>query len=282
MPILVLAAFLAAAQPSPAHPPETMLERLSRVAELYRDRALGFACTETITVTGPSSRRVQFGYVFIKDETGRLRDYRTWKSGATAKDRGKEVDPRDYKIDRYLASAYLWVFVFRSDRQPLYRYRLVGEDEVFGRHALEIEFIPKGPIIRDTNDWAGFAWIDAATSQVLRFETYSPLDWNARVQRGKDLDAAPTRDPHDEGGPYEIERIVTDFDQVKNGMRFPSHVELETTRSTVVYGQGTDALRERTLVKVTQDYSGFQFFTIRSVDAIQKFVDEGGELPEAR
>src|SRR5262249_48132830 len=114
---------------TPAAPPprsfEATLERLARVAELYRDTALGFACDETIVTTGGATRRVEFAYIFVS-EKGKLHDYRTWRSATTARTRGQEVDPRDYGVPRYLASAYLWAFVFRGDRQPHYRLKSLG------------------------------------------------------------------------------------------------------------------------------------------------------------
>ena len=72
------------------------LVRLSRVAELYRDSALGFACQETIAYKGERTGRIQFAYLFIRDDGGKLRDFRTWNKGTTASRRGQEVNPLDY------------------------------------------------------------------------------------------------------------------------------------------------------------------------------------------
>jgi hypothetical protein len=248
--VLTLAAWATSrAAAPPARTLDATLARLARVAELYRDSALGFACQETIVATGASTRRIQFAYIFIKDENGRLRDFRTWKTGTTAKERGQEVDPRDYKVPRYLASAYLWAFVFRADRQPLYRFALLGDDTALDRPAVKILFLPRPPVRKGLNDWAGFAWVDRDTSQILKFESYPPADWNIKIRRDADLAAAASRDPHDEGGPYLIDRIVTEFGFAKNRMRFPSHVEMTTSQSTVLYGRADDALRERVLVR---------------------------------
>lgn len=274
---LTACATSAAAEP-PARTLDATLPRLARVAELYRDSALGFACLETIVSTGAETRRIQFAYIFIKDDEGRLRDFRTWKTGTTAKERGQEVEPRDYKVPRYLASAYLWAFVFRADRQPLYRFKSLGDAEALGRPALEIQFVPEPPIREGLNDWAGFAWIDRETSQILKFESYAPGDWNTRMRREQDLATAASRDPHEEGGPYLIERIVTEFGFEKNGMRFPSHVEMTTTRSTVSFGPVGDPLKERTLERVVQDYTRFEFFSVRTTDEIARYVDGRGPL----
>jgi hypothetical protein len=257
---------------------DTTLTRLARVAELYRDTALGFACEETIVATGATTRRVQFAYIFIKDEDGRLRDFRTWRIGTTAKRRGEEVDPRDYRIPRYLASAYLWAFVFRSDRQRFHRFQLVGQDTALGRPALKVKFVPVAPVIQGVNDWAGFAWVDAKTSQMLKFESYSPEDWSKRETLLEDIAAAAKRFPREEKEPVLIDRIVTEFGVVKNGMRFPSHVEMSTTQARVKNGRTGDPLRERVLDKVVQDYSSFEFFSVRTSEEILRFVNEGRPL----
>lgn len=280
--VLILAAQLVSTDAGSATPFEVTLTRLARVAELYRDTALGFACEETIVATGGTTRRVQFAYIFIKGDDGRLRDFRTWRMGTTAKQRGQEVDPRDYKVPRYLASAYLWAFVFRSDRQSLYRLKLIGEDEALGRPALKIQFVPVPPVIKGINDWAGFAWVDRKTSQMLKFESYAPADWNARLRVAEDVETAASRNPHDEKEPYLIDRIVTEFGFEKNGMRFPSHVDMSTTQVTVKYGRTADPLRERVLDEVVQIYSHFEFFSVRTREEINQFVNEGGSLPPPR
>ena len=272
--VLIVAAQLVSTHAESAKPFDVTLTRLARVAELYRDAALGFACEETIVATGETTRRIKFAYIFIKGDDGRLRDFRTWRMGTTAKQRGQEVDPRDYKVPRYLASAYLWAFVFRSDRQSHYRLKLIGEDEASGRHALKIQFVPAPPVIKGINDWAGFAWVDRKTSQMLKFESYAPADWNARLQVAEDVETAPSRLPHDEKEPYLIDKIVTEFGFEKNGMRFPSHVELSTTQVTVKYGRTADPLRERVLDRVIQDYSHFEFFSVRTNEEIMRFVNE--------
>lgn len=275
--VLVLVAQLVTAHAKSATPFDATLARLARVAELYRDTALGFACEETIVATGVTTRRVQFAYIFIKGDDGRLRDFRTWRTGTSAKQRSQEVDPRDYKVPRYLASAYLWAFVFRSDRQSLYRLKLVGEEEALGRPALKIQFVPAPPVIKGINDWAGFAWVDRRTSQMLKFESYAPADWNTRLHIVEDIEAAARRNPREEKEPYLIDKIVTEFGFEKNGMRFPSRVELSTTESKVKY-RVADPLRERVLDRVVQNYSHFEFFSVRSSEEIHRFVNDGGSL----
>jgi hypothetical protein len=252
---------------------ERTLTRLARVAELYRDTALGFACHETIAYSGVATGRIQFAYLFIRDENGRLRDFRTWKTGTTAKERGHEVNPVDYRVPVFLESAYLWAFIFRADRQPLFRFERLRDENVGHRTAVVIQFVPRAPIRKKLNDWAGYAWIDRKTSQILKVEAYSPADWNQKMR--------PMADILNEHKPYDIERVVTDFGFEKNGMRFPSHVELTTTRASVVSGNSRDELRESTVQTLTQDYSHFEFYSVRSSDEIMRFVNGEGHLAAA-
>jgi len=161
---------------APAKAPERSgptLTRLARVAELYRDTALSFSCQEQIEYRGKSTGRIQFAYLFIHDDDGKFRDYRTWRTGTTASAKGEEVDPANYHVPRFLQSAYLWAFIFRADRQPHHAFFNLGEDTVLGRPALKIGFQPKGTILKGWNDWTGIASIDRETSQILRVEAWS-------------------------------------------------------------------------------------------------------------
>lgn len=250
------------------------LARLARVAELYRDNALGFACEEDIAYSGSERGHVRFAYLFIRDDHGKLRDFRTWKSGA----KGDEVDPRDYHVPRYLESAYLWAFVFRSDRQPLYRFALRDDETAGDPKAVVIRFVPRAPVRKGVNDWAGYARIDRGTSQILSVEAYTPEDWNRMLMRDADAAMAGKRDPHEDAATYDVERIVTEFGFDKNGMRFPSHVEIVKTRSTVVPGATHDAVKTTTVRRVTQDYTKFEFFSVRSSEEITRFVNGDAAL----
>jgi len=263
---------------SAASPPRSLdatLARLARVAELYRDSALGFACGEAIAYSGIVTGHIQFAYIFIRDDHGRLRDYRTWKT----KTGGPEVNPSDYGVPRFLESAYLWAFVFRSDRQPLYRFELLGDDTVGGRPAVVIKFVPRAPIRNGLNDWAGYARIDAESSQILEVEAYTPADWNRKLRRDAEAAAAPAKHKHGDTERFDVERIVTSFGFEKNGMRFPSRVAITKTRTTIVPGKAQQDLVGDVLRAVTQDYTKFEFFSVRSSDEITRFVEGHDELP---
>ncbi len=254
------------------------LERLARVAELYRDSALGFACRETITYSGGETGRIQFAYIFIHDEKGRFRDFRTWRTGTTKEQRGNEVDPRDYQVPRFLESAYLWAFIFRADRQPLHEFFGLGTEVALDRPAVKIGFRPKGKIRGGLNDWTGIAWIDSGSGQILKVQAWSPEAWNRKVAREADLKDAPGRPSSWESKPYDIETIVTDFSIVKNGMRFPGKVTIDRSISTVLGGVREWPTREREVLHVVQEYSDYEFYSVRTTDEIERFVAGTGAL----
>jgi hypothetical protein len=274
-----VAGALSAVAGSP-HDPGT-LARLARIAALYHDSALGFACQETIEYHGEESGRIRFAYIFTHED-GRLRDFRTWKTGTTAAQRGAEVDPEDYRVPRYLASAYLWAFVFRADRQPLHAFFNLGDDEALGRSAVKIGFQPKGEIQKGLNDWAGVAWIDRETSQILKVEAWTPENWNRHAKRDADLAAAPKRGPRWESDWYDIESVVTEFSVVKNGMRFPGKVTITRTQSRVSGGKRDFPLVEHEILRVTQEYSDYEFFSVRTAEQIDHFMAGDEPLPAGR
>jgi hypothetical protein len=250
------------------------LARLARVAELYRDTALSFACLETIEYRRPTSGsgRIQFSYIFIHENDKKFRDYRTWRTGTTASTKGEEVDPANYHVPQFLQSAYLWAFVFRKDRQPHHAFFNLGSDEALGRPAVKIGFQPKGSPTKGLNNWAGIAWIDAETSQILKVEAWSPEHWNRKVQRDADIEAAPSKGLLWESEPYDIETIVTEFSVVQNGMRFPGKVTIDRAVSTVQGGAREWRTRDRVAYHVTQEYSRYEFFSVRTEEEIRRIV----------
>jgi len=266
---LVLAAAAATTRGAPT------LTRLARVAELYRDSALSFACLETIEYRGQDTGRIQFSYIFIHDDTAKeYRDYRTWRTGTTASMKGEEVEPANYHVPIYLRSALLWTFTFSKPRQSHHAFFNLGTGEALGRPAVKIGFQPKGTLMKGWNDWAGVAWIDAETSQVLKVEAWSPEHWNRKVKMEADIAAAPAKEQLWESEPYEIDTIVTEFSVLKNGMRFPGKVTIDRVISTVLGGTREWRTRDRAVYHVTQEYSKYEFFSVRTEEEVWKLINE--------
>jgi hypothetical protein len=259
---------------APPPKPAVSLSRLARVAELYKDSALNFACLETIEYRGGDSGRIQFSYIFIHDgENKALRDYRTWRSGTTASTKGEEVEPANYHVPIYLRSALLWPFTFSKARQPHHAFFNLGADEALGRRAVKIGFQPKGTLLKGWNDWAGAAWIDVETSQILKVEAWSPEHWNRKVQMEADIAAGASKEQLWESEPYEIDTVVTEFGIVKNGMRFPSKITTDRVVTTVLGGKRDWRTRDRKIYHVVQQYSDYEFFSVRTEEEILKLID---------
>src|SRR5262245_24499096 len=99
-------------------PLAALLDRMRRVATLYRDRALKFECTEAIQYRAvredrsPPTGYVKLSYLYERDAEGRLQDCRMWKKSITNGSSLRCVDPFEYHVPMYLSNAYSWIFVF--------------------------------------------------------------------------------------------------------------------------------------------------------------------------
>jgi len=249
-----------------------LLDRMKRVATLYRDLALKFECTEAIQyrVSGsedwnPPTGYVKLSYLYERDDEGRLQDCRMWPKSITNAGNYRCVAPAEYKVPLYLNNAYSWIFVFLDVRQPWHEFRIHGDDKALGRPAVVVDFAPRGMIRAEFNDWYGRAWIDRDTYQFLRVEAYLPDDFKAK----QELEQARLRPPKaDEEGPnFEIESVVTEFGEVRNGMRFASRVLLRRSR----YLWETD-YKEKVSIQVEQTYTRYRFYDVATSEAIQKIV----------
>lgn len=266
---------------------ELVLERLARLAGLYRDEALSFSCDEVVTETHyrtdgrvTEHRSYEFQYIYVPDDSGdgRLLDYRTRKSEA-GDPAAPHVDLREVGIAAYLTRAYSWAFLFQPQRQRRYDFDLLGVDEeVFGRRALLIAFEPVPPYEVDVNDWFGRAWVDAETFQLLQVEALRSSDLLVaaearRAQEELDLEESA----------YIFLETTTEFREVKNGMRFPTEVTLEVTSLRPsgglerLLGLAQDFSRgihmsRRSPVIVRQVYSDYSFFSVRTEAEIRDMI----------
>lgn len=123
--------------------------------------------------------------------------------------------------------------------------------------------------------------MDADTTQRLEVEAYTPADWKRKLRRDADVALASNRNSNADRRTYDVERIVTTFGFEKNGMRFPSHVEIKSTRTTINPGAVHEETRDSTLRKVTQDYRRFEFFSVQPSDEIIRLVNGDGTAAPA-
>jgi len=258
---------------------ETVLERLGRLADLFEDQALSYACDEKIKWShyeyGVGVNR--FSYVYARSESGEIEDYRTWPRGSRKKGVPREVSPDEYEIPTYLRNANLWVFAFKESRRARHTYRWAGEEAVLGRRALGIRFEPIPPHVEKINDWFGTAWIDAETSQLLRVVAHS-VDDHAKLAA---LEAQLAGElPHTVKTPtvevatrHTIQQIITDFAVEKNGLRLPSKVQIELDRYRVVERRELLSTKKYKLSRVEQTYTNYQFFNVRTTAEIRAIVE---------
>jgi hypothetical protein len=250
--------------PTPAAAPgdrgTDILQRLAMTAARYREFALKFTCREKMRwFPFEKHDAAEFGYVFEFDKGYGFSDYRTIPNRAS---RGK-VPPQDFPerlgVPAYLGSPYLWIFIFREERQPRHRYRILGDEMVDGRPAIMIHFEPRPPVEARVNDWFGTAWVDPDKALLLKVEAYTPADW-AELSKLKEHLARDT----EQGGFYDVQRVTTIFSVEKNGMRFPGKVELRNERHRLVKQDGRWSTRTSVKLRVDQEYTGYAFFGVET------------------
>jgi len=249
-----------------------LLERLGRVAGLYRDSALQFSCDEEVTGTGLAAAPYRFEYIYVYSPSQGLKDYRTVPGARHP----REVDPGAYRIPQFLRRAYSWAFVFGADARQHHQYAIAGEDDALGRAALKVTFEPIPPFRRDVNEWFGTAWVDRETFQILKVEA---LHEEQRKQKEFEAELASPPAERARRKRYPIERVTTEFSVEKNGMRFPGKVTIALSEF-VVPGEGGSAPFDQTLVyRIEQNYANYRFFSVRTRDEIRALVS-GASRPE--
>ncbi len=262
----VLSMGTAAAAADKAPSLQDIVMRLSRTALLFRDTALEFTCRESISWTGRGKPgKENFEYVFVYDEENGFQDYRTERFFGKRRSAPAPVDPERYGVPVFLRSAYLWIFVFRESRQPYHRYRIVGEEEVLGVPAVQIEFEPIPPYREKINDWFGTAWVDPEMGQLLKVVAYRPGHYHAM----KKLETYGT------GGSLgaseiEFQAVTTLFTEEKNGLRFPGKVIVE--RTLFRWAERSRRPRKKIVLRVEQSYRKYQFFSVRTSAEIRAHI----------
>jgi hypothetical protein len=267
---LALGAGPCAAGPSGEGGPELerILDRLARVAALYRDNALRFAVRETIYYHGHAGRKSwEFDYVYRHDHERGLEEFRLkHRYGEGRRIKPKDiVQVDDIDVPSLVLRTYSWAFLFETAQRDRFRFELLGPDEVFGRPAQRVSFEGLPPF-SEGNQWVGTAWVDAETTQLLRVEarrTNEHTVWQGYQRALAALEALGPGQPP-EPTYHSVETITTDFTEEKNGMRFPGEVRIER-RGYDVPGNARTGIRAYLVRQVYRDY---RFFSIRTREEI--------------
>jgi len=256
---------------------ENVLDRLARVAGLYRDQALRFTCDETISLVAPATTEVHhFRYIYrYSGPEKKLMDWREPRGRAAEASRDKQERARleNYGLPLYILRAYSWIFAFEETVQPFYRYEVLGFGEALYRPAIEVRFEAIPPFQDGVNEWCGTAWVDHDSWQLLRVEAVPAVECKAGVQlqtrlAGKSAAVALAA--------YPLTEVTTEFDVEKNGMRFPGRVVAERTMYHVETIDGKPSKKETPEFRVTQTYKRYRFFGVRTHEEIRRFVESGG------
>ncbi len=274
LPALILGAgaALGAAAPPEQLYLEELLRGMDRATYLYLDSALRFACTETIAESMPGGRRVhRFEYLFVYDKGQGFRDYRT----VVRKKQAEQVSPEHEGVGLYLERAYMWVLIFHGTRQARFHYQLAGGETVQGVPTLRVQFEPIPPCEEGINDWSGTAWIDPSTYQIVKVEASKTKDSEEAARMEKDADsilASPSEGP---GRSYRVERAVTEFSVIKNGMRFPGEVRIRSTLYYLPRRPQSNVPEVISEVQSKQSYSKYRFYGVRTFEEVQELLSPG-------
>lgn len=279
--IIIAVTFLTAAGSSiwPAHDPSDrrlagILRRLTRVARLYRDTALKFACNEQVSSRGLGRRTFTYGYVYEYDRAEGFRDYREQLTYVPP-------DKRDLGPPHFLKRAYSWAFLFSPGEQGWHHYWLVADqddgEEALGRPAIKIRFEPNPPVVDGINQWYGHAWVDAETYQILKVESIHARDHNVYTRFQAAL-AEAARTGRQTRKPFLFDTYLTEFTVEKNGMRFPGRVVIERRRYQIVNPHSMKKYRAVRIFRIDQRYTDYRFFSIRTAEEILEIVLTGQGL----
>ena len=271
---------LLAQVPQDTAPLEQILVRLDRLSELYRDQALEFACDERITYVDPTNERSvhDFEYLYVYEEGRGFLDYRTLpRAGLKKGEPPAPIDPAVYTLPFFVRRAYSWIFIFERGKRSMYHYTLEGDETVRGRRASRVRFEPILPYRRDLNDWVGTAWVDQEDHQLLRIEAQKEDQHAKKLAFERLLSGADPIEDH-AGQTYSFSDVVTEFKVQKNGLAFPDAVVSTRTRCAAKPGRHGIKSTCWTAYSVTQRYSNYRFFAIRTREEIRDFLS-GGPAP---
>jgi hypothetical protein len=282
----VLAALLSASRiaqgagaPPAQEPGVELLKGLDRASYLYLDAALRFACREKILEQSPGWRQsLEFEYMYVYDKVHGFQDYRTVPGRAP----GEPTDPSSMGVKRYLSRGSMWVLIFNHGRQAMHRYQLLGMEKMHGVSAVKVGFEPIPPYDESLNDWFGTAWVDEESNQILRVEAMKAIDherWRrltAAAETGSTADLDIVR-----GSSYRINRVITDFEVVKNGMRFPSRVTILSRVYYLPSYGGSQRIHELLEEKSIQTYSKYRFYGVRTSEEVRGLLAPRRSNPPA-
>jgi len=253
-----------------------LLTRLDRVAHLYRDAALKFSCREKIIHARPGTPSLfhEFEYIYEFSDVSGLLDFRIDRNAPRRADEApRRAYLSDYDLPYFLTRGYSWIFLLDRAHQERHKYSLGAVTRVLGRPAIPVAFEPIPPFENDVNDWFGTLWVDAESLQPLRAEAMKRFEreQEAAFRNAVKSTASAWRED------WVFARVQTEFTQEQNGMRFPGKVTITGVRGRIAIRRGKRVAEEQTLFTVTQVYTNYHFFSVRTREAIQSIGRAGAD-----
>lgn len=255
---------------------DQLLSRMARVAELYRDNVLSFTCNETISYSGrDASGLYRFAYIYrFSEEDQLLEDYRIPRgrlADASAA-RQERLALEGYGFPEYVLRAYSWIFVFREEVQPSFRFTIEGTEKCQGRAAIRVRFEAIPPFKDESNAWVGTALVDRETYQLLHVEAIRASEYDRYLMLRKMREERRDSGASNYRGTYTYSTYTTEFDVVRNGLRLPGRVMITRTEYELRGGPERGAVLEHPAYKVIQTYKRYRFFSVRTAEEIRRLV----------
>ncbi len=250
---------------------EQLLEALAQRAQEYESLLLRFVCEETLirsefnTSTGRRQKEDvrRHDYLLGRSRNGQVVSRRrpVGKTGTASWARLRLQQPDPFR----------WTLLFSRYHQKLFNYRLAGQEVVHFRLSAVVEFDPILPFVdgSEITQWAGRAFVDAETLDVLRVEA-EPSGQQIRLE-------AATRDYHQAfriiGVPLRrrprahLHEVNLTYE--RDGYRFPA---LAMTRRYVA----TEPQQRSLQTQVIQIFTDYQLF---NVETDEKLLEIRGSEP---
>lgn len=258
-----------AVETSPPNPGREVLRGLDRASYLHLDAALRFACREKILERSPGWKQSNtFDYMYVYDAQHGFQDYRTLRRKGSS----EPVDPAGLGVKRFLARGTMWTLIFNRTRQAKFRYQWLGVESMHGIEAAKIGFEPVPPYEESINDWFGTAWVDPTSYQLLRVEAMKAGDHERWEQVSEALRKGISQTAFAPGSNTRINRVTTDFEILKNGMRFPSRVKILSTVYYLPSYGSAPRLHELLEESSTQTYTDYRFYGVRTSEEVRNVL----------
>ena len=265
-------------EPAPDLPLETLLERTTEYCRKLESSAFDFVCREeisesidpaldvrtqgnglTVVTEVPGSTRYSGPTLVIRSvrkiKRSYVYDYQCVRAGRTIrevrtqlKENGKKkvVPNADLATtivvfgNALMAPVNLFGERFRSG----YDFSIAGEDKIGKARVLVVDATPR-PSAPPTRNLYGKAWLDPKTGDILRIEWSENRvgHYDIFEERGRKFKRTPRL------------TIRSDFSAEKNGIRFPSRLDVEEAYFT---DKGKGFVRSKTEVV----YTDFKFFSV--------------------